>query len=83
MLGNLGLQVASRFARTLRETGARCQIVALLPATDSSRAIVAALREWSVTPSYYSTSAPTYSALKGNRAKLIRYWAALEFLQAH
>ena len=31
MLGTLGLQVASRFARSLRETGAACRLVLLLP----------------------------------------------------
>ena len=83
MVGSLGLQVASRFARSLRETGARCRLVMLMPANDASRQLAAALAEWHITPRFYETSKPPYAALKGNRAKLIRYWAALEYLQAY
>ena len=83
MLGSLGLQVAARFVRSLRESGARCRLVLLLPENEASRQLVAALAEWNVSPRYYVTSRPPYAALKGNRAKLIRYWAALEFLQGH
>ena len=42
---------------------------------------MAAVSEWRVQPHYYETSQPPYDRLRGNRAKLIRYWAALEFLQ--
>ena len=83
MLGSLGMQVASRFARSLRETGARCRLVTMLPASDASRALVQTLAEFQVTPYYYDTSRPPYTALRGNRAKLIRYWAALDYLRSH
>ena len=83
MMGSLGMQVASRFARSLRETGARCRLVMLLPESDSSRNIIAALAEWRAEPHYYVSTKPPYTALRGNRAKLIRYWAALEYLLAH
>ena len=81
MIGSLGLAVASRFVRSLRETGAQCRAVLLLPATASSSALIAALTEWDVHPHYYSTSRAPYANLRGNRAKLIRYFAALEFLR--
>ena len=81
MLGSLGLQVASRFARSLRESGARCQLVFLLPESDSSRSLAFMLSEWHVTPYYYSTSSSPYTGLRGNKAKLVRYYAALEYLQ--
>jgi hypothetical protein len=81
MVANLGLQVASRFVRSLRETGAPCTMVLLLPQTNSSHALIASLQEWHATPHFYDTSRPPFNALKGNRAKLVRYWAALEYLR--
>ena len=83
MLGSLGMQVASRFARSLRESGAQCQLVYLMPQTESSRSIVLALAEWRVVPHYYIPTQPPFSELKGDRAKLIRYYAALEYLRTH
>jgi hypothetical protein len=82
MVANLGLQIASRFARSLRETGAPCTLVMLVPNTNSSRALMALLREWRASPHFYDTSGPPFSALKGNRAKLVRYWAALKYLHS-
>jgi hypothetical protein len=81
MIGNLGMQVASRFVRSLRETSARCHVVLVLPLSESSRELVQALSEWGVVPHFYETTRPPYAEMRGNRAKLIRYWAALEFLQ--
>ncbi len=83
MLGSLGMQVASRFARSLRESGADCRLVMLLPASSSSEQLIKALSEWRAVPHYYATTQSPYSALRGNRAKIIRYWAALEYLRAH
>lgn len=83
MLGSLGMQVASRFTRSLRETGAQCRLVLLLPLTESSQSLASALAEWHVTPYFYDTSKPPFSELKGNRAKLVRYWAALDYLRRH
>ena len=34
-----------------------------------------------MTPYYYSTSSSPYTGLRGNKAKLVRYYAALEYLQ--
>jgi hypothetical protein len=57
MLGSLGLQVASRFVRSLRETGAHCRLVLLLPESPASTALVEALSEWRVTAHVYETTA--------------------------
>ena len=38
-------------------------------------------REWSVRLFVINISRPPYSTLRGNRAKAVRYWAALEYLR--
>ena len=81
MVGGLGLTVSSRFARSLRETGARCRLVLLLPSSPSSESLVETLREWDVWPHYFQTAKAPYASLKGNRAKLVRYFAALDYLR--
>jgi len=81
MVGTLGLGVASRFARSLRETGAPCSLVMLLPS--SARDLVQSLDEWRVHAHFYSTSRAPYATLGGNKQKLIRYYGALEYLQQH
>lgn len=83
MLGSLGLQVASRFARSLRETGAQCQLVMLMPSHAAAPPLLAALSEWRVAAHIINTRESPYAELKGNRAKLVRYWAALDYLRQH
>ena len=80
MVATLGVQVASRFARSLRETGSGCTLILLLPRTNASLELVALLKEWDVMPHFYDQKRTPFSELKGNRAKLIRYWAALDYL---
>jgi len=77
------LQVASRFARSLRETGAQCQLVMLMPSHAAAPPLLAALSEWRVAAHIINTRESPYAELKGNRAKLVRYWAALDYLRQH
>jgi hypothetical protein len=76
MVGGYGLGVASRFARSLRETGAPCRLVMLLPSQPASFELAAALTEWRVEPWYYKSGKGSASAYK-----LVRYREALRFLQ--
>ena len=76
MIGNLGVGVASRFARSLRETGARCHLIALLPASEASRAVARAVAEWDVHPHYYQVGRTASTS----SYKLVRYRAALDYL---
>ena len=77
MLGNLGMGVGTRFARSLRETGAGCRLVVLLPATDSSRALASTLAEWNVWPHYYQVG----KTARESSYKIVRYQAALDYLR--
>jgi len=81
MVGTLGVSVASRFVRSLRETGARCSVVMLLPSTATE--LVHMLAEWHVEAFYYSTTSSPYNTMTGNRQKLVRYLAALQYLERH
>ena len=82
MLGTLGLGVGSRFVRSLREVGAVCEIVLIMPKRPSSVAIAETLAEFRVQSYYYPTSGALYQRLHGNREKLVRYWAARDYLRS-
>lgn len=80
MLGSQGLVVASRFARSLRESGSRATLVMIFVDSAATRRVAHALAEWHVTPFFVNASAPPYRTMRGARDKLVRYWAAERYL---
>lgn len=84
MLGSQGIGVASRLARSLRESGSLASLVMIFVGSPATVAVAAAVRdEWRVTPFFVNASVPPYARMRGHRDKLIRYWAAARYLTAH
>ena len=83
MLGSLGAGAGSRLVRSLRESGASCDVVLMMPDTPASTVTAAVLAEWRVSPLLYSTSTAPFTELRGGKEKLLRYKLALDYLRAH
>ena len=81
MLGSLGIAVASRFMRSLRETGARCALVLLLPSSAASAELRRLADEFGAALYPFDKASEPYKSLRGNRDKLIRYHLAAEYLR--
>ena len=101
MLGTLSVSVAVRFARSLRESGARCTLVILLPAAAHGGGMLRSFAsDWQVELVAYDGKPKESGARAGARSwqpalslgrpkmprgageKLLRYWAALRYLEA-
>ena len=111
MLGTLSPSVAARFARSLRESGAHCTLVILLPSTATGSGVLRSIAsDWQAelvaydpkTPKLVRSEAggggearpaagrdwrPSLSLgrpkmPRGAGEKLLRYWAALRYLEA-
>ena len=78
MLGNLGSSVAYRFARSLRETGAKCDLVFLVPEGSATKDLRRTAEDWGAVVYLIHTKEKPYSTINGNKDKLIRYWSALQ-----
>ena len=110
MLGSLNPTVAVRFARSLRESGARCTLVILLPPTMMGNGLLRSVAsDWQAELVVYhpkspkllrsaggevragggrggrlsvSLDLPSPKRPRGTGEKLLRYWAALRYLEA-
>ena len=111
MLGTLSPSVAARFARSLRESGAHCTLVILLPSTATGSGVLRSIAsDWQAELVAYDPKTPKLvrsepggggearpaagrgwrpslslgrpKMPRGAGEKLLRYWAALRYLEA-